>query len=143
MRRRDQRLFVIGAAGAVLALAVTLTLIGFKDSVVFFFAPSEIAEKAHPGQRVRVGGLMVRGSLHRDATGATFALTDNAAQIAVHYPGLLPQLAVEGQGVVVEGVWRPGAMFEASEVLAKHDERYMPREVEEALKRRGEWRGPQ
>ncbi|MES1157215.1 MAG: cytochrome c maturation protein CcmE [Alphaproteobacteria bacterium] len=143
MRRRDQRLFVIIAAGAVLSLAVALTLVGLKDSMIYFVAPSELAQKAHAGQRLRLGGLVVRGSLRHDANGVRFVVTDGAGQTEVHYNGLLPDLFREGQGVVAEGVWTPGAPFEASRVLAKHDERYMPREVAEALKRRGEWRGPQ
>ncbi|HWA00173.1 MAG TPA: cytochrome c maturation protein CcmE [Caulobacterales bacterium] len=141
MRRRDQRLLVIVAAGVVLALATALTLVGLKDSVVYFMAPSEIATKAHAGQHLRVGGLVVQGSVKRDAEGVTFAVTDGAAQTEVRYTGVLPDLFREGQGVVAEGVWTPGAPFRATRVLAKHDERYMPREVAEALKRRGEWRG--
>ncbi|HVY83850.1 MAG TPA: cytochrome c maturation protein CcmE [Caulobacterales bacterium] len=143
MRRRDQRLLLIVIAGAVLSLAVALTLIGLKDSVVYFVAPSEIAQKAHAGQRLRLGGLVVQGSLHRDAGGVTFAVTDGAAQTEVRYDGVLPDLFREGQGVIAEGVWQPGQPFQAARVLAKHDERYMPREVAEALKKRGEWRGPQ
>lgn len=143
MRRRDQRLIVILAAGALLALAAALTLIGLRDSVVYFVAPSEIAEKAEPGQRVRLGGLVVEGSVRREAEVVYFSVTDGAAQIDVRYAGLLPDLFTEGQGVVAEGVWTPGAPFEAARVLAKHDETYMPREVAEALKQRGEWKGPQ
>jgi cytochrome c-type biogenesis protein CcmE len=143
VRRRDQRLIVIAAAGALLALAVTLTLIGLKDSVVYFVAPSELATKAEPGQRVRLGGLVVAGSLRREAGIVRFTVTDGASETEVRYDGQLPDLFREGQGVVAEGVWQPGAPFEASRVLAKHDETYMPREVAEALKARGEWKGPQ
>src|SRR5262249_23730600 len=143
VRRRDQRLIVVLAAGALLALAATLTLVGLKDSVVYFVAPSELATKAHAGQHLRLGGLVVAGSLHRDATGVSFVVTDGGAQTPVRYDGVLPDLFREGQGVVAEGVWTPGAPFQATRVLAKHDERYMPREVAEALKRRGEWKGPQ
>jgi cytochrome c-type biogenesis protein CcmE len=142
MRRRDQRLMMIGAAGAVLVLAATLTFAGLRDSVVYFVAPSELAEKAEPGRRVRLGGLVVDGTLRRDADGATrFVVTDGAAQIEVRYEGMLPDLFREGQGVVAEGTWRAGQPFEAERVLAKHDENYMPREVAEALKERGEWKG--
>ncbi|MES1201790.1 MAG: cytochrome c maturation protein CcmE [Pseudomonadota bacterium] len=143
MRRRDQRLLIIVIAGAMLSLAVALTLVGLKDSVVYFVAPSEIAEKAHAGQTVRLGGLVVQGSLKREATGVAFAVTDGHAQTEVRYDGVLPDLFREGQGVIAEGVYQPGQPLIASRVLAKHDERYMPREVAEALKRRGEWRGPQ
>lgn len=143
MRRRDQRLMMIAAAGAVLVVAMTLTLAGLRNSVVYFVAPSELAEKAEPGRRLRLGGLVVEGTLQRDAEGAvSFAVTDGATQVNVHYSGLLPDLFREGQGVVAEGTWRPGQAFEAERVLAKHDENYMPREVAEALKARGEWKGP-
>jgi cytochrome c-type biogenesis protein CcmE len=142
MRRRDQRLIMIAAAGAVLIAAMALTLVGLRDSVVYFVAPSELAEKAEPGRRVRLGGLVVEGTVRRDADGATrFAVTDGATQVEVRYAGILPDLFREGQGVVAEGRWTPGAAFEAERVLAKHDETYMPREVAEALKQRGEWRG--
>ena len=142
MRRRDQRLMMVGAAGAVLVLAATLTFAGLRDSVVYFVAPSDLAEKAEPGQRVRLGGLVVEGTVRRDADGATrFVVTDGAVQVEVRYAGLLPDLFREGQGVVAEGNWRPGEAFEAERVLAKHDETYMPREVAEALKERGEWKG--
>jgi cytochrome c-type biogenesis protein CcmE len=142
MRRRDQRLIVIGAAALVLAAAAGLTLTGLRDSVVFFVTPSDLAEKAASGQRVRLGGLVVDGTLRREANGAnTFAVSDGAEQVNVVYTGLLPDLFGEGQGVVAEGAWRPGEAFVADRVLAKHDETYMPAEVAEALKQRGEWRG--
>ena len=142
MRRRDQRLMMISAAGAVLVLAATLTLMGLRDSVVYFVAPSELAQKAQPGHRLRLGGLVVAGTLRRDQDGAMrFAVTDGAEQVEVRYDGQLPDLFREGQGVVAEGTWAPGQAFEAERVLAKHDETYMPREVAEALKQRGEWKG--
>jgi cytochrome c-type biogenesis protein CcmE len=133
---------MIAAAGAVLVLAMTLTFVGLRDSVVYFVAPSELAEKAEPGRRVRLGGLVVEGTLRRDDDGATrFAVTDGAVEVEVRYEGLLPDLFREGQGVVAEGAWTPGRAFEAERVLAKHDETYMPREVAEALKRSGQWKG--
>lgn len=142
MRRRDQRLMMIGAAGAVLVLAATLTFAGLRESVVYFVAPSDLAVKAEPGQRVRLGGLVVEGTVRRGSDGATsFAVTDGAVQVDVRYEGLLPDLFREGQGVVAEGTWAPGQPFEAERVLARHDENYMPREVAEALKERGEWKG--
>jgi cytochrome c-type biogenesis protein CcmE len=143
MRRRNQRLVMIGVAAAVLALAAALTLSGLRDSVVYFVAPSELALKAHPGQRLRLGGLVVDGTLRRSGDGVIhFAVTDGRVEVGVRYAGVLPDLFREGQGVVAEGVWTPGQEFDAERVLAKHDERYMPREVAEALKQRGEWRGP-
>jgi cytochrome c-type biogenesis protein CcmE len=133
---------MIGAAGAVLVLAATLTFAGLRDSVVYFVAPSELSEKAAPGERVRLGGLVVEGTVRRDEDGAMrFSVTDGAVEVQVRYDGLLPDLFREGQGVVAEGRWRPGEAFEAERVLAKHDETYMPREVAEALKERGEWKG--
>lgn len=144
MRRRDQRLMMIGVAGAVLVLAATLTFAGLRDSVVYFVAPSELAEKAQSGQRVRLGGLVVDGTVRRGDDGASyFHVTDGAVEVEVRYNGILPDLFREGQGVVAEGRWTPGAAFEAERVLARHDETYMPREVAEALKQRGEWKGAQ
>ena len=141
MRRRDQRLMIIGVAGAVLVLAAALTFAGLRDSVVYFIAPSELSTKAEAGQRIRLGGLVVEGTLHTEAGVTTFSVTDGATEVQVRYEGLLPDLFREGQGVVCEGEWAPGEAFQADRVLAKHDENYMPREVAEALKERGEWKG--
>ncbi|MEZ5961992.1 MAG: cytochrome c maturation protein CcmE [Hyphomonadaceae bacterium] len=141
MRRRDQRLMIIGVAGAVLALAAALTFAGLRDSVVYFVAPSELAAKAQPGQRVRLGGLVVEGTVRREGTITTFSVTDGAVEVLVRTHDELPDLFREGQGVVCEGQYVPGQAFEADRVLAKHDENYMPREVAEALKERGEWKG--
>ncbi|GAM98875.1 cytochrome c-type biogenesis protein CcmE [alpha proteobacterium U9-1i] len=132
----------IGAAGALLVIAAVLTFVGLRDQIVYFVAPSELAEKAQAGQRIRLGGLVSEGSLQRDGDGAVrFDVTDGVQTVSVRYEGLLPDLFREGQGVVAEGVWNPGRAFEAQRVLAKHDETYMPREVAEALKQRGEWKG--
>lgn len=141
MRRRDQRLIMIAIAAAVLVAAITLTLVGLRSSVVYFVKPSELAEKAQPGRRIRLGGLVVEGTLRRTGTVAQFSVTDGATIVEVRYDGLLPDLFREGQGVVAEGSWAPGEAFAAERVLAKHDENYMPREVTEALKQGGEWRG--
>ncbi|MBY0568997.1 MAG: cytochrome c maturation protein CcmE [Hyphomonadaceae bacterium] len=141
-RRRDQRLMIIGVAGAVLVLAATLTFAGLRDSVVYFVAPSDLAQKAQDGQRIRVGGLVVEGTVRHETDGVVlFNITDGATEVQIRYVGLLPDLFREGQGVVAEGRWTPGQAFEAERVLAKHDETYMPREVAEALKERGEWKG--
>ena len=141
MRRRDQRLIMIAAAGAVLAVAMTLTLFGLRDSVVYFVMPSDLAEKAEPGRRVRLGGLVVDGTLRREDGRVRFSVTDGQTVVEVAYEGLLPDLFREGQGVVAEGSWAPGQAFQADRVLAKHDENYMPRELTEALKQSGEWKG--
>jgi cytochrome c-type biogenesis protein CcmE len=141
MTRQTRRLTIIGVAGAMLALATALILAGLKDSIVYFYAPSEIAAKAKPNQRVKIGGVVELGSVVHDASGALlFKITDNQSTMAVHYTGPVPDLFKEGQGVIAEGVYRPGAPFDADTVLAKHDEKYMPKEVVEALKKRGEWR---
>jgi cytochrome c-type biogenesis protein CcmE len=133
---------MVAAAGAVLVLAATLTFAGLRESVVYFVAPSDLAEKAEPGRRVRLGGLVVEGTLRRAEDGAAhFTVTDGAVQVEVRYDGVLPDLFREGQGVVAEGRWAPGQAFEAERVLARHDETYMPREVAEAIKQRGEWKG--
>lgn len=141
-RRRDQRLMMIAVAGAVLVLAATLTFAGLRDSVVYFVRPSDLAEKAEPGQRVRLGGLVVEGTLRREPDSVFyFSVTDGVSEVQVRYQGLLPDLFREGQGVVAEGTWRAGEAFQAERVLAKHDENYMPREVAEALKESGAWKG--
>ncbi|MET0181541.1 MAG: cytochrome c maturation protein CcmE [Caulobacterales bacterium] len=141
MRRRNQRLILIAVVGVLLVLAAGLTLAGLRDSVVYFYAPAEIAEKAQDGQRVRVGGLVEAGSVKQEGPSVHFVVTDGVATLPVNYRGALPDLFREGQGVVAEGVWRADGAFQAERVLAKHDERYMPREVAEALKQRGEWKG--
>jgi cytochrome c-type biogenesis protein CcmE len=140
VRRRDQRLAIIGVAGAVLVLAATLTFAGLRDSVVYFVAPSELATKAREGHRLRLGGLVVEGSRRTDAGGVTtFAVTDGATQVQVRFAGILPDLFREGQGVVTEGRLGANGVFVATEVLAKHDEKYMPPEVAAALKKSGHW----
>jgi cytochrome c-type biogenesis protein CcmE len=141
VRRRNQRLMIIGVVGVVLALAAALTFAGLRDSVTYFFSPSELASGATSGQHIRLGGLVVEGTVRREGTLNVFTVTDGATQIEVRYDGLLPDLFREGQGVVCEGRWTPGEAFVADRVLAKHDENYMPREVAEALKERGEWKG--
>lgn len=140
MTRRGRRLTIIGVAGVLLIAAAVLVLRGLNDSVVFFYAPAELAAKAKPGERVRVGGLVAEGSVHKENGQLLFVVTDNVASIPVRYPGHPPDLFKEKQGVVAEGRWT-GAEFEADRVLAKHDENYVPKEVAEALKKRGEWRG--
>lgn len=139
--RGQARLTIILVAGVLLSIATALTLTGLKDSIVFFYAPSEIAAKAKPGERVKIGGLVAEGSISHDGDGALlFAVTDNQNTMKVRYTGAVPDLFKEKQGVIAEGVYQPGNVFEADQVLAKHDENYMPKEVVEALKKRGEWR---
>ena len=142
MTRRGRRLALIGTALAIVGGAAALALFALKDSIVFFYGPSEIAQKhIAAGTRLRIGGLVVAGSLQKgEGQKATFMVTDNAGAIAVSYEGLLPDLFREGQGVVAEGVLTGPGALRADNVLAKHDERYMPREVVDALKKQGVWR---
>jgi cytochrome c-type biogenesis protein CcmE len=138
-----RRLTLVAAIAPVLALAVGLTLWGLRDSVSFFYTPWQAAQ-AHPppGRSVQLGGLVARGSVvkHPDG-GVEFTVQDQRAADKVVYRGDLPDLFREGQGVVALGEFRSDGVFEARRVLAKHDERYMPREVTKALKAQGEWRG--
>jgi cytochrome c-type biogenesis protein CcmE len=143
MTRRRRRLLLIGAAGGVLAIAVALVLTALKDSIVFFNSPTDVVEKhVAPGTRIRLGGLVKPGSLARGVNLAVrFAVTDGNKEIAVAYSGALPDLFREGQGIVAEGAIDGTGVFEADTVLAKHDETYMPREVADALKKQGHWKG--
>ena len=142
MTRKQRRLTLIGAGVGVLALAAALVLTALRDSIVFFNSPTEIAEKQiAPGTRVRLGGLVKPGSLERgEKLAVRFSVTDGNRDVRVAYTGLLPDLFREGQGVVTEGVIGPGGSFRADIVLAKHDERYMPKEVADALKKTGHWK---
>jgi cytochrome c-type biogenesis protein CcmE len=136
-----RRLWVVAAAAPVLVLAVGLSLWAMQDNVTFFFSPSEATEQAAPaGRKIRLGGLVEAGSVVQQGATVTFAVTDNAATSRVIYEGDLPDLFREGQGIVAEGTFGPDRVFRASTVLAKHDETYMPREVAESLKAKGEWR---
>ena len=129
MRRKSRRRGLIGGALGVVAVAATLVLVALRDSVVFFYGPSEFAAKAPaPGTRLRVGGLVEQGSVkHLGADTVAFVITDNTKTIGVSYTGLLPDLFREGQGIVAEGVVDAPGLFKADSVLAKHDETYMPR----------------
>jgi cytochrome c-type biogenesis protein CcmE len=141
MKRKQRRLVLIGVALAVLGAATALVLSALRESVVFFHSPTEvIADKLGPGTRLRIGGLVKPGSLERDgAFTVRFEVTDGHAAVPVAYTGALPDLFREGQGVVAEGVLGADGRFKADTVLAKHDERYMPKEVADALKRQGRW----
>jgi cytochrome c-type biogenesis protein CcmE len=141
MTRKQRRLILIGSSLGVLAIAAALVLSALRDSIVFFNSPTDIAEK-HPaaGTRMRVGGLVKQGSLQRgDNLQIRFDVTDGKSDIAVRYQGIVPDLFREGQGVVAEGKLDGGGIFIADTVLAKHDEKYMPREVVDALKKTGRW----
>jgi len=141
MTRKQRRLVLIGSSLGVLALAAVLVLSALKDSIVFFNSPTDLAEKhIAPGTRVRLGGLVKEGTVQRgDNLAVRFEVTDGNKAVAVSYQGILPDLFREGQGVVAEGTVEPGGGFKADSVLAKHDERYMPKEVVDALKKQGRW----
>ncbi|MEO6014357.1 MAG: cytochrome c maturation protein CcmE [Devosia sp.] len=140
MNRKQKRLTVIAGLGGVLAIALTLILFALRDQIVFFYSPTEIQEKAvAAGTPVRLGGLVKTGSWVKAGEANDFVVTDGATDLATHYHGILPDLFREGQGVVVEGAMATDGSFAATNVLAKHDEKYMPKEVVEALKKSGEW----
>ena len=142
MTRKQTRLSLILAALSLLGLAVGLVLYAMRDSIVFFYTPSEIAEKhISPSTRVRLGGLVEQGSLVKSPGGlVTFSVTDMTKSMKVSYKGLLPDLFREGQGVVAEGNPAADGSFVADSVLAKHDEKYMPKEIVDKLKAQGVWR---
>src|SRR5262245_56515829 len=142
MTRRQRRLALIGSALGVLALAVALVLTALKDSIVFFNSPTDLVEKQiKPGTRIRIGGLVKEGSVQRgDSLAVRFDVTDGKSTVVVAYQGLLPDLFREGQGVVAEGTLDVAGTFRADNVLAKHDETYMPKEVADALKKQGHWK---
>ncbi|MFO1060781.1 MAG: cytochrome c maturation protein CcmE [Dongiaceae bacterium] len=140
MTRKSRRLWAVVTGMVLLALAAGLVLYATRDSLSFFYAPADIA-KAPRDRGFRLGGLVEAGSVTKDADGLTvhFRITDMTAAVPVTYTGVLPDLFREGQGVVAAGRFGPGGGFVADEVLAKHDERYMPKEVVEALKKSGRW----
>jgi cytochrome c-type biogenesis protein CcmE len=142
MTRKQRRLALIGAGLAVLGLAAALVLFALKDSIVFFNSPSDLVEKhIGPGARLRLGGLVETGSVKRgDNLNVRFEVTDGNHAVAVAYQGILPDLFREGQGVVAEGALDASGVFRADTVLAKHDEKYMPKEVADALKKQGHWK---
>ena len=141
MTRKQRRMILIGSSLGVLAFAVALILGSLRESIVFFNSPTDIADnKAAPGKRVRLGGMVKTGSLERgDNLQIRFEVTDGNKDIPVSYVGIVPDLFREGQGVVAEGYVEPGGVFKAETVLARHDENYMPREVVETLKKQGRW----
>jgi cytochrome c-type biogenesis protein CcmE len=142
MTRKQRRLVLIGGSLGVLALAAGLVLTALKDSIVFFNSPSDVVEKhLQAGSRIRLGGLVKPGSLQRgDQLAVRFDVTDGNNAMRVNYQGILPDLFREGQGVIAEGTLEPGGMLKADSVLAKHDEKYMPKEVADALKKQGHWK---
>jgi cytochrome c-type biogenesis protein CcmE len=142
MTRKRRRLIALSLGLLALGVATALVLTAFNDNLVFFYSPSDLAAKgAKPDRRIRIGGLVVEHSVIKEGDGhsVAFRVTDGNADLRVAYDGILPDLFREGQGVVAEGKLRPDGVFIASSVLAKHDEKYMPPEVAEALKKSGRW----
>lgn len=142
-RRARQRLLVVLAVATALSVAVGLALVALRDTVVFFYSPSQIpADVRQSPQTFRLGGLVKEASVVKGA-GQTvrFVVTDMQAEVAVAYTGVLPDLFREGQGVVAQGRFAADGVFMADSILAKHDETYMPREVKNALKDAGTWQG--
>ncbi len=142
MTRQQKRLVLVGVSGFVIAIATAMTLFALSGTVTFFYSPGDLAVlEEKPEGVIRVGGLVVPGSVNQGDDGAVaFSLTDQRGEVVVRYAGILPDLFREGQGIVVQGRLVPEGHVEASQVLAKHDETYMPPEVADALKKQGHWR---
>jgi cytochrome c-type biogenesis protein CcmE len=141
MTRKRRRLYFVMLGLLGLGAGMALVLTALQDDIVFFFSPTEIAErKPGPDTRIRLGGLVEAGSVLHQGETILFSVTDTIESLKVSYTGLLPDLFREGQGVVAEGHMNTEGIFIASNVLAKHDENYMPREVADALKASGQWK---
>ena len=148
MTRKKRRLLVVGGFLLTFSAAAALVLMAFEENIVFFYSPTELSRKLEqnlipPNRRLRIGGLVEGGSVGREGDGLTitFRVTDTVKVVPIRFRGLLPDLFREGQGIVAEGSMAPDGTFVAAEVLAKHDENYMPKEVAEALKQAGQWQG--
>jgi cytochrome c-type biogenesis protein CcmE len=146
--RKKRRLYLLLTCGICLCAATGLMLAAFSSTLTYFLSPHEVlAKNPAPGMSFRLGGIVQAGTVamtvapgsHAPTT--SFRVTDGQASVPVTFTGVLPDLFREGQGVVTVGAFRPDGVFEAKQVLAKHDERYMPKEVAKALKAQGEWRG--
>ena len=141
MTRKGRRLAMIAVALGVVGGAVALALYALSDNIVFFYSPSELAAKnVAIGAHLRIGGLVAPGTVVRSGEDELeFSITDGSKEVRVSYAGQTPDLFREGQGVVAEGILEAPSVFRAETILAKHDERYMPREVVDALKKQGRW----
>ena len=141
MTGKSKRLFVVAVIASLLCIAVMLVIGALRDNIVFFYTPSEISQSdRQSGRQLRLGGLVKDGSVELDGIQSVFIVTDGNANITVKYKNALPSLFREGQGVVAEGKIENG-IFMAQNVLAKHDENYMPAEVADKLKEHGVWQG--
>ena len=135
MTRKQRRITILASSMAVLVVAVGLVLIALNDKIVFFYSPSELlAQDLRPNQTIRLGGMVEEGSIEQKADGIIeFRVTDFIESVVVTYQGIPPALFREGQCTLAEGVLRADGLFEAKDVLAKHDENYVPAEVEDAM----------
>jgi cytochrome c-type biogenesis protein CcmE len=141
MTPKRKRLWMLVGSLSVMGVAASLVLVSLSDNIVFFYSPTQLAEKTiSADRRFRLGGLVEAGSVRKQGEEVRFRVTDTNKTIDVVYRGLLPDLFREGQGVVAEGALNGSGVFVAREVLAKHDENYMPPEVAKALKEAGRWK---
>ena len=140
MTRKQRRLYFVFLGMLALGAATALVLTAFNDTMVYFYTPVDLQTKqVGVDRRLRIGGLVEKGSVVKQGETVRFVITDLTATLPVTYTGVLPDLFREGQGVVAEGKLDGKGLFHASEVLAKHDENYMPKDVAEALKKSGRW----
>ena len=141
MTPKRRRLWLLIGSLGTLGVAAALVLSALNDNLVFFYSPTQVAEKSlGPDRRFRLGGLVEAGSVQKDGQIVRFTVTDTNKTIAVVYRGILPDLFREGQGVIAEGSLGSDGVFAARDVLAKHDENYMPPEVAKAIKEAGQWK---
>lgn len=141
MKRKHRRLMVVLTSLGLLGAAAALVLTAVEDSLVFFYTPSDLAERSTPpNTQFRLGGLVEEGSVRQEGATTYFRVTDLTKAIPASYTGVLPDLFREGQGVVADGSLTADGIFVAREVLAKHDENYMPKEVADALRESGQWK---
>lgn len=140
MTPKAKRLLITLCAGLLLAGAALLASVALRDNIVFFVTPSQMTQTHFEAERLRVGGLVAAQSVSISGTVTRFTITDETASLAVQYDGALPDLFREGQGIVAEGAIENNILI-ADNVLAKHDETYMPREVKESLEAQGVWQG--
>ncbi len=141
MTRKQKRLSVILGLAVVLAISTALILNALRDQIVFFYSPTELMERPElAGEAIRIGGLVEDGSWIKQGSSNVFAVTDGTTRITVTYDNLVPDLFREGQGVIAEGRLGEDGTFAATNVLAKHDENYIPKEVEAAMREQGYWK---
>lgn len=144
VKPKHQRLLLLSLGLLGLGVATLLMVTAFQDALIFYYVPSELQKKkVSSHERIRVGGLVKTHSVQHDGDKVTFQITDHKTTLKVNYQGLLPDLFREGQGVVAEGFLLDSQLFQAESVLAKHDEKYMPKEVSDRLKKEGLWQNAQ